>query len=55
MKKNKTALDSLFNNKGELKRRVEISPFFLRPAYQYTSAEVKDTDQQDLHEYDYLE
>lgn len=48
------SMDSLFNNKGELKRRVEISPFFLRPAYQYTSAEIKDTDQQDLHEHDYL-
>lgn len=54
MGKQQSALDSLFNNKGELKHKMVISPFFLRPAYQYTIAEVKDTDQQDLHEKDYL-
>lgn len=49
MAKKKSSMDELFTSEGELKRRPEISPFFLRPAYQYTSAEVKDTDQKDLH------
>lgn len=53
MGKKKSSVDELFTSEGELKRRPTISPFFLRPAYQYTSAEIKDTDQQDLHEDDW--
>lgn len=52
MGKQQSSLDSLFNNKGELKRKITVSPFFLRPAYQYTIAEIKDTDQQELHKND---
>lgn len=48
-----SSLDSLFNNEGELKRRIEISPFFLRKPYQYTKAEPKDDTQQKLHEDDW--
>lgn len=53
MGKKKSSLGELFTSEGELKRRPEISPFFLRPAYQYTSAEVMDTDQQELHSDDW--
>lgn len=38
----------------ETKRRLNLSPFFLRKPYQYTSAEPADNDQQKLHEYDWL-
>lgn len=35
------------------KRRKDLPEAFLRPAYKYTTAEVKDRTQEDLHEYDY--
>lgn len=35
-------------------RRVTLLPeAFLRPAYKYTSAEIKDRTQENMHEYDY--
>ncbi len=49
-----TIIDSLFNNNGEVKHKIRVSPFFLRKPYQYTSAEPKDDTQQKLHENDWL-
>lgn len=54
MSDQQSSLDELFTSEGNLKHKIELSPFFLRPVYQYTSAEVKDTTQQELHEYDWL-
>ena len=48
-----TPIDALFNNKGEVKHRTPLSPFFLRKPYQYTIAEPKDDTQQKLHEDDW--
>lgn len=50
MGKKSKALDAIFNNKGEVKHKSKLSPFFLRPAYQYTPAECKDKTQQTLHD-----
>lgn len=36
------------------RRAKEFPAAFLRPAYKYTAAEVKDQTQEKLHEYDYL-
>lgn len=49
-----SSMDMLFNNEGELKHKIKISPFFLRKPYQYTKAESKDDTQQKLHEDDWL-
>lgn len=35
-----SSLDNLFTSAGDLKLTVRKSPFFTRPAYQYTSAEI---------------
>ena len=47
-------LGNLFTSTGKVKYRIELSPFFLRKPYQYTSAEPKDNNQQALHEEDWL-
>lgn len=54
MKDRRSCIDVLFNNKGEIKKKEPLSPFFLRKPYQYTIAEPKETDQQKLHEKDWL-
>ena len=37
-----------------VKKRPKLLPeAFLRPAYKYTSAEVKDRTQEEMHEFDY--
>ena len=53
MGRKKTLLDDLFTSEGEVRKKAELSPFFLRPAYQYTCAEIHDTEQQELHEEDW--
>ena len=42
-RKKSSVIDVLFNNKGEVKKRVPLSPFFTRKPYQYTTAEPKET------------
>lgn len=42
--KRSSVVDVLFNNKGEIKQKTPLSPFFTRKPYQYTTAEPKETD-----------
>lgn len=43
-----SSLDDLFTNEGKLKRKTKLSQFFLRPAYQYTIAELGNNNQKDF-------
>ena len=39
--KNKTHIDDLYDAQGFLKKTIKLHPDFLRPVYQYTSAEIR--------------
>lgn len=43
-------LDDLFKSNGELKRPIKLSPFFLRPAFQYTSMEIRNHQREEMEQ-----
>ena len=55
MKMEKTSLEfACMEMSSYQTRRTKLLPeAFLRPAYKYTIAEVKDRTQEEMHEYDY--
>ena len=48
-KKTKTHIDDLYDSQGFLKRAQRLDPDFLRPLYQYTSAEIRNHQRESLH------
>ena len=47
--KSKTHVDCLYDAQGRLKRVVKFHPDFLRPLYQYTSSEIRNTQREEKY------
>lgn len=48
-KKTKTHIDDLYDSQGFLRRAQRLDPDFLRPLYQYTSAEIRNHQRESFH------
>jgi hypothetical protein len=48
-------IDNLFQGDGTVKQRVKLSPFFLRPAYQYTCQEIRNWQRESWEADEYVE
>ena len=48
--KNESSIYDLFYGDGKLKHKVELSEAFLRPLYQYTPQEIKNTQREKMAE-----
>ena len=42
-------VDGLFNSHGELKKKTQLHPDFTRPLYQYTSAEIRNKQMDEMY------
>lgn len=50
MSKQKTThVDSLYDSKGCVKRKVRLHPDMVRPLYQYTSAEIRNWQREQIY------